>query len=270
VGAFINGQHDPQGGGDVDSHGSHVCGIIGAKPAAPGQFSGIAPGCGLLCARVFPDADSGADQGDIVLAIDELSRNRQADLINMSLGAKQASQIEHDGIIDALERGTLCVCAAGNSAGPPEWPGRFPESVAVSAVGLEGWGPPGTLASTRLPEDPAEFGNDHFYLANFSCFGDEIACTAPGVGILSTVPERFGLAAPYAAMDGTSMASPAACGALAVLLAGSSDYKQLPRDRTRAEMARRLLAGACRDLGLAARFQGRGMPGLYFGPPLLL
>jgi subtilisin family serine protease len=260
VGAFLGGQPDPQGGADVDSHGSHVCGIIGAKPTPPAQFSGTAPGCSLFCARVFPDADTGADQGDIVLALDELSRNRQADLINMSLGAKQASQIEHDAILDALERGTLCVCAAGNSAGTVEWPARFPESVAVSAIGLDGWGPPGTLASTRLPEEPEKFGHDHFYLANFSCFGDEISCSAPGVGILSTVPERFGLAAPYAAMDGTSMASPAACGAMAVILSGSAEYKQLPRDRTRAEMARRLLASACRDIGLAPRFQGRGMP----------
>jgi subtilisin len=260
AGAFINGQHDLQGGADVDSHGSHVCGTIGARPAAQGQFGGIAPGCSLFSARVFPDADTWADQGDIVLAIDELSGKRQVDLINMSLGAQQPSQIEHDAILDALERGTLCVCAAGNSAGPVEWPARFPEGVAVSALGVEGWGPPGTLAATRLPEEPGRFGNDHFYLANFSCSGAEVACAAPGVGIVSAVPERFGRTAPYAAMDGTSMASPIACGALAVILSASADYKRLPLDRTRAEMARRLLASACRDLGLATGFQGRGIP----------
>jgi subtilisin len=262
AGAFINGQHDPAGGADVDSHGSHVCGIIGARPSAQTLFGGIAPGCHLFAARVFPDPDTGADQGDIVLAIDELSRNRQVDLINLSLGAPRPSEIEHDAIIDALERGTLCICAAANSAGAVEWPARFLECVAVSAIGLEGWGPAGSLASIRLPEEPEKFGNEHFYLANFSCFGDEIACGAPGVGILSTVPERFGLTAPYASMDGTSMASPAACGALAAILAGSSEYKQLPRDRTRAEKARQMLAAACRDIGLAARFQGRGMPRL--------
>ncbi len=261
VGAFIGGQPIPDGGADVDSHGSHVCGIIGARPVSAGQYGGVAPGADLYCARVFASPDGGADQGDIVLAIDELSRNRGVDLINMSLGATAPSQIERDAIQDALERGTLCVCAAGNSNGPVEYPGRFPETVAVSALGLAGWGPPGSLASTRLPDDSARHGPDNLYLANFSCTGPEVACCAPGVGIISTVPSRFGLVAPYAAMDGTSMASPAACGLLATLLAAAAgSYTRLPRDRSRAETARRILANACRDLGMDANFQGRGLP----------
>jgi subtilisin len=260
VGSFIDGLHDVNGGADVDSHGSHVCGTIGARPDAQTQYGGVAPGCSLFSARVFPGPNSGATQADIVLAIDELSRQRQVDLINMSLGADAPSEIEHDAIIDALERGTLCVCAAGNSAGPVEWPARFPECVAVAALGLEGWGPPGSLTATRLPENPEQFGNDNHYHANFSCFGDEIGCAAPGVGLVATVPARFGLAAPYGAMDGTSMASPAACGALAALLAGNAAYKQLPRDRTRGDMARQVLAQACRDLGLLPKYQGRGKP----------
>jgi subtilisin len=98
------------------------------------------------------------------------------------------------------------------------------------------------------------------FLANFSCFGPEIDCCAPGVGIISTVPERFGLTMPYAAMDGTSMASPAACGALAAILAKSIDYPGLPRDVSRAERARALLKANCRDVAMEARYQGRGIP----------
>ncbi len=260
IGAFIDGQKvPPPNGADVDSHGSHVCGIIGARPTHQDQFAGIAPGAEVISARVFPP-DMGANQGDIANAIDELSIVHQVDLINMSLGTPQPSQIVHDAIIDALERGTLCVCAAANSAGPVKWPAAFPETVAVSALGVLGWGPAGTLAAGSVPGDPTKFGDENLYLANFSCFGPEITCGGPGVGIISTVPERFDLTAPYASMGGTSMASPAACGALAVLLSQSPDYGALSRDKARAEKARTILRTNSRDIGLEVEFQGHGVP----------
>ena len=213
----------------------------------------------LVSARVFP-AGRGANQGDIALAIDHLSRHWRADLINLSLGAPVGSELEHDAILDALERGTLCVCAAGNSNGAVEYPAAFDEVIAVSALGLEGWGPDGSLTSTRYPTQADRYGLGQLYLANFSCFGPEIDCCAPGVGILATVPERFGLRAPIGAMDGTSMASPAACATLAAILSNDTDYRSLPRDLTRAERARSLLRQGCVDVGLAAHYQGRGMP----------
>jgi subtilisin len=236
-----------------------VCGIIGARPVSPGHYGGIAPGVDLYVARVFPP-DGGANQGDIVLAIDALSRTHQVDLINMSLGAEQGSQIERDAIQDALERGTLCICAAGNSSGAVGYPAAFSETVAISALGLLGWAPEGTSSAGRLPEEPEKFGDEGLFLANFSCFGPEISATAPGVGYISTVPARHGLSAPYAAMDGTSMASPAACGALAALLSQDTDYQTMPRDQTRAEMARTILRRRCRDIGLEPDYQGRGVP----------
>jgi subtilisin family serine protease len=259
IGAFIGGEvMGPEGAGDVDSHGSHVCGIIGARPASTGGYAGIAPGADLLSARVFPPGE-GANQADIVNAIEALSRDHRVDLINMSLGAPVASEIEQDGIIDALERGTLCICAAANSNGPVEYPAAFPECVAVSALGLLGWGPPESVAASRVPTQADRFAQDNLYLANFSCFGPEIDGAAPGVGIISTVPERYGLTAPYAAFDGTSMASPVACGTLAAVLAESDAYLKTSRDQTRAALARQLLHDHCRDIGLAVIYQGRGV-----------
>jgi subtilisin family serine protease len=259
AGSFIDGSHDPQGGADVDSHGSHVTGTIGARPVNPTERGGIAPGATLMVARVFAGPDTGASQADIANAIDELSRARGADLINMSLGANQPSAIELDAIQDALQRGTLCVCAAGNDGGAVSWPAAFDESVAVSAIGLKNAAPPGTISAGRLPTSPSKFGAQNLYLANFSNFGPQIDCAAPGVGIIATVPERFGLTRPYAAMDGTSMASPVACGALAALLAGSASYGALTGS-ARAEEARAILRANCQSIGLAASFQGRGMP----------
>jgi subtilisin family serine protease len=259
AGAFINGAHNPSGGADVDSHGSHVCGTIGARPVNGNQRAGIAPAATLMCARVFPGPDAGASQADIANAIDDLSRTRGADLINMSLGASSPSTIEHDAIVDALQRGTLCVCAAGNDGGAVSWPARFDEAVAVSAIGLKNATPPGSISAGRVPTDTSKHGAQNLYLANFSNFGSTVDCCAPGVGIVATVPERFGLTQPYAAMDGTSMASPAACGALAALLARSPLYLSLTGS-ARAEEARSILRINSRSIGLAATFQGAGMP----------
>jgi subtilisin len=258
VGAFINGGHDPDGTADVDSHGSHVCGTIGARPVDAFERGGIAPGVSLFCARVFP-ANGGANQGDIVNAIDVLSRDHRVDLVNMSLGADQGSEIERDAIRDALQRGTLCVCAAGNSGGSVGFPAAFDESVAVSASGLADTAPPGTISASRVPTDPNRIGTANRFLASFSSFGPEVDCAAPGVGIIATVPERFGLARPYGVMDGTSMASPVACGTLAALLADSPSYQALTGS-ARAEEARRILGASCQSLGLSAVFQGKGVP----------
>ncbi len=263
VGAFIDGNYlsDPAEGRDVDSHGTHVCGTIGARPTSDLlRPPGIAPNADVFCARVFPDAEQGASQADIINAIDYLSGTCEVDLINLSLGSPRKSQLEQEAIVEALEGGTLTICAAANDAGPVNYPAAFKESVAVSALGQQGWGVPGSLASLRYPSEQSKYGREQLYLANFSCFGPEIDCAAPGVGIIATVPERFGLAAPYGVMDGTSMASPVTCGTLAAALSGSTEYLDLPRDSSRAAQARAILEGGCKDIGLDPKYQGRGVP----------
>jgi len=259
IGAFIDGGFDPSGGTDVDSHGTHVSGSIGARPQDSKSYGGIAPGATLYSARVFPKG-KGANQGDIANAIDELSKEVGVDLINMSLGAPQGSDIERDAIQDALERGTLCICAAGNSNGPVEFPAAFSETIAVSAIGLLGWGPEGSIPSNRLPQTSDRFGDNNLFHANFSCFGPLISAAGPGVGIIAPVPERFGQIAPYASMGGTSMASPLVCGALAVILSKSDEYLAMARNNSRALMAKFLLRQNAQSIGMANIFQGEGMP----------
>ena len=259
AGAFINGAHDPAGGADVDSHGTHVSGLIGARPVTATDRAGIAPGAALMVARVFPGPHAGASQADIANALDHLSRTLRCDLVNLSLGASRPSQIEQDAIQDAVERGTLCICAAGNESGAVNWPAAFPEVIAVSALGARDTAPSGSVSALNVPTDPAKHGTGGAFLASFSCFGSEIDTIAPGVATVSTVPERFGLSRPYAAMDGTSMASPVACGALAVLLARSTRYGTLT-GAARADEARLILRNHSVSVGLSASFQGRGIP----------
>ena len=262
IGTFIDGKVDSSRGSDSGSHGTHALGIIGARPVSAGDYAGVAPGAELYSARVLPP-DSGANQGDIAMAIDELSKTHRVDLINMSLVADQPSEIVLDAVQDALERGTLCLCPAGNNSGEINYPAAFSETVAVSALGLLGWPPMGTLAARRLPVQPDKKGDEGLYLADFCCYGSAISCAAPGIGYISTAPARHGLTAPNASMDGTTTASPAACGALAVLLSQDDDYQQMPREKTRGEMARSILHRSCRDIGLAADYQGHGIPDAF-------
>jgi subtilisin family serine protease len=260
-GAYIGGlrQYGAVEAAHVESHGSHVAGIVGARPVNSGDYAGIAPGAELYAMRVFRKGEE-ATQEDIAGAIDVLSQERGCDLLNLSLGSTERSVILEDVIQDAFEQGTLCVCAAGNDAGPVNHPAAYPNCVAVSAIGLSGLAPSVSLSATRLPDRQEFYGEDDYYLANFSSFGAELACAAPGVGIISTVPDPSGQTAPYAVMDGSSMASPAACGTLAVILSKDSGYGRLPRDITRSQMARRLLLRNCRPIGLVSEYEGRGIP----------
>ncbi len=261
VGAFVGGNALPPGmAADVSEHGSHVCGTIGARTSGTGHYAGIAPGCEVLVARVFATSDSGASSADIANAIDALSQQHRADIINLSLGTETPSQVVQLAIQEAADRGTLCICAAGNNGGAVLYPAAFPDAIAVAALGLSGWAPPGSLSAARLPSSSTLFGLRDIYAANFTSHGASVDCAAPGVGILATVPNRHGAAPLYGAMDGSSMASPVVSGALAVRLSRDAVYRALPRDARRTEMARRSLTDALRTVGLPSEYEGRGMP----------
>lgn len=263
VGAYVDGTALPASQAtDVAEHGTHTTGIIGARPTAASDYAGMAPGCELFHARVFKSEKrgDGPTQADIVNAVDALSRDKGCDLINMSLGGGPPSEAEEDAIRDAAQRGTLCICSAGNDGGPINYPGAYPECAAVSAMGLLGWAPAGTFSASNRPKDGSKMGQDNFFLALFSSFGATLACAAPGVGIVSTVPTRPGFNRPYMEMDGTSMASPAACGALAVMLSKDAAYKTLPRDLSRSKRASLVLSQHCKAFGLPVKFEGRGLP----------
>jgi subtilisin family serine protease len=263
VGAFIDGKVlPPEQAKDVAEHGTHTSGIVGARPTKASDYAGMAAGCELFHARVFKGEgpNDGPTQADIINAIDSLSRDHQCDLINMSLGGGPKSMAEEDAIRDAAERGTLCVCSAGNDNGPIEFPGAYPECAAVSAIGKVGWAPAGTFSANNRPHEAAKMGQDNLFLASFSCFGPTLACAAPGVGIVSTVPDRSGFTGAYMEMDGTSMASPAACGTLAVILSQDATYKAMARDASRSKRAALVLAQHCKPFGLSVTFEGRGLP----------
>ena len=269
AGVFTNGQSlPPDQATDVAEHGTHTTGLIGARPTKPGDFIGMAPGCALFHVRVFASEEEGPSQAELINAIDTLSRDHQCDLINMSLGGGPPSPAEQDCIRDALERGTLCICSAGNDGKAVNYPAAYPECVSVSALGQVGWAPAGTFSAGNRPRTPDRMGKDNLFLATFSSNGEGLDAAGPGVGIVSTVPDHAGATDLYMEMDGTSMASPAVCATLAAILSKDPHFAAHPRDRSRSQAARQLLEANCVSLGLSRAFQGLGMPvlGAYNAP----
>jgi len=262
IGAFLDGSFLPgvTQGRDVQTHGTHVSGIIGARPPAGSQeFCGVAPASDVYVGRVFTET-GGGNQGDVANAIDALSAHYAADIINMSLTGAPSS-IEHDAVILAFQKGTVCVCAAGNQNGSPVgYPAAYPESIAVSALGLMNTAPSDTMPALNQPSQADKYGYGGIFLASFSNVGPRVFCAAPGNGIISTIPANKHDPAPYADMSGTSMSSPLVAGILADLLARDAQYGIMERNAARAAYAKTLLARHALSIFLSRIYQGQGMP----------
>ena len=212
---FCNNDSDPM---DDYGHGTHVAGII----AADGGIKGVAPGASLLAYKAL-GADGLGWMSKIILSIEAAmdpngdgSTSDHANVISMSIGG----QGEPDdpiclAIKSAVAAGVVVVVAAGNSGplmGTIMSPGMSPDAITVGAV--DGTG---LLASSssRGPTTDLQMKPE---------------ISAPGVGVLSTVPYGsavFSSTTGYMRMSGTSMATPHVSGAVALLLQAHPDWSPL-------------------------------------------
>jgi subtilisin family serine protease len=197
-----------EGGDDDHYHGTHVAGTIGAFDNDIGVV-GVAPGARLWAVKVLNSRGSGYSSW-IVAGIDWVAaRADTIEVANMSLGGSGFNQAEYDAIQGAVNAGVAFAVAAGNEDDDANnySPGGFDNVLSVSAL-ADFDGSPGGLGSPtcRIDQDDT--------LADFSNWGPEIDIAAPGVCILSTYPLEQG---EYGTISGTSMASPHAAGALALL-----------------------------------------------------
>jgi len=136
---FADKDSDPM---DVQGHGTHVAGIA----AADGKVQGVAPKAKLYAYKVFSDQGGGADDGDIIAALDRSVQNA-CTVVNLSLGTSggTADTPENESINNAVKAGVVVVAATGNS-GPrsPEtnWPlGSPATALNVIAVAASNDGP---------------------------------------------------------------------------------------------------------------------------------
>lgn len=196
------------GGDDDHYHGTHVAGTIGAIDNGVGVV-GVAPGARIWAVKVLDSGGSGSE-AMVVAGIDWVAAN--ADIIevaNMSLGGSGFSQAEYDAIEGAVDAGVAFAVAAGNSGADANnySPAAFDNVLTVSALAdFDGTAGGGAAATCRSDQDDT--------LADFSNWGSAVDIAAPGVCIRSTYPIEQG---GYGTISGTSMASPHAAGALALL-----------------------------------------------------
>lgn len=216
---FVDNDTDPYPDSlSEENHGTHVVGIASATTNNETGIAGMS-NSRLLSARAFSEAGSGSTS-DIADAI-QWSADQDADLLNLSFGGGGYTQTLKSAVSYALNNGALPIAAAGNDSSEVGYPASYDECIAVSAV------------------DETE------QLARFSNYGPEIDVTAPGVEVLSTVPDNS-----YGNLSGTSMSCPAATGVAGLGLAVDSDLS--------AEGLRTRLQETAVDIGLSDTEQGAG------------
>lgn len=258
LGTFVDGKKGLAGIEDEGEHGSHVCGIIGARVTLASEYAGLASAADLFTARV-PMVNALINQADIANAIDAMV-DRDVHLINLSLGAETQSRALNDSIENAWLHGTLCFAAAGNTGDQILWPARHERVIAVTALGLPGPCPRGTLGARLLEKssDPDRlFG---MVFPGFSARGPNAYCCCPGVGIISTIRSDGYAVGAWGDLSGTSMASPLALSLLALVLARDGDVLRRKGDEYRGARIRELLELHCIPLDLDVDMQGNGLP----------
>lgn len=250
----VAGENPTEFGCNGDPHGTHVAGLVGAH----GPMTGNAPGVALRSYRVFGSGGAGATSFAIIKGI-EAAVADGCDVINLSLGVEGDDPPLHVAIRHARDRGVLVVAAGNNNyGGPVGSPACYAETIGVSAVGRLSCIPVGAQPMAHVT---ATRGSDEdCFFADFSCVGSELKLSAPGVGVISTVPGGYGQ------MSGTSMASPLLAGQAARLLASTPHILHAARDRARSDALEAALLDAAETLGLVANQQGRGLPNRNVNP----
>lgn len=173
---------------DDNGHGTHVAGIVAANRNGIGVV-GVAHKSQLYIAKAF-NKDGQANTKDIINALQWLL-SKKVNVINMSFNTSEYVSDYNYLIKKAYSAGTLCVCSAGNEGHKSdtiEYPAKFPETVAVTAVDI------------------------NKKVTDFSSGGPRADMAAPGKDILSTYPNNK-----YITLSGTSMAAPLITGSVALL-----------------------------------------------------
>jgi thermitase len=190
---FVDNDDDPI---DDNGHGTHCAGIIGAIGNNSAGIAGVSWNCTVMAIKSISSGGGGyeTDLADgIIYAADN-----GADIISMSWGGYGDSQLIHDAIDYAYSKGAVLVSAAGNSnTNTKSYPAGYDNVIAVAAT------------------------DENDEKAYFSNWGSWVDIAAPGVNILSTIPDDT-----YDWYSGTSMACPYVAGVAALLLSKNSSLSQ--------------------------------------------
>lgn len=186
---------------DDNGHGTHVAGIIGARPNGVGLV-GIAFDADLYAVKVL-DTQGIGNISNIIKGIEWATANNM-DIINLSLYIGNYADFPalHNAIKEAHKAGIVIVGITGNSGlenreDTGTFPGNYPEVIATAAADYD-------------------YITDAAPLSSYG-YGTDIA--APGIYVLSTWLDDM-----YTYESGTSMAAPHVTGVMALLKGRHPDY----------------------------------------------
>src|SRR5262249_29821893 len=169
----------------VAGHGTFVAGLIAL----------VAPDCRIMPIKAF--TPQGYSSVFLIAASIKFATDHGANIINLSCGSTEDSQLLRDAISYARAQGVLIFAAAGNEgvSNHPEYPATLIDDVVgVGAV------------------------DDQGVRASFSNYGSGVDLVAPGVKIISAYPEGN-----YALWNGTSFSTPLVAASAALVLAMDAD-----------------------------------------------
>ena len=188
LGKGINVIDSYVGPNDDNGHGTHIAGTIGAMDNRLGVV-GVAPKAYIYPVKVLNYQGNGTLSS--ILAGLQWCIDNQIQVVNMSLGTSEDSEVFLKAIKSVYNAGIAMVAASGNDGlnGEIDYPAAYRETIAVGAI---------TVNNT---------------LAWYSNSGNRINLVAPGDRVLSTLGERS-----YGRLSGTSMATAHVTGVIALML----------------------------------------------------
>ena len=239
---------------DLYGHGTHVAGIIGGNGSlSGGEYSGVAPGVNLIDLRAL-DANGAGTDSTVIAAIQQaiaLQNVYNIRVINLSLGRGIPLSYTLDPLCQAVEAawksGIVVVVAAGNYGrlslngsngyGTVTAPGNDPFVLTVGATKSNG----STYASAETIASYSSKGPttyDHVVKPDILAPGNAIvSLAAPGATLEATYPgdviNGSDGNSDYFRLSGTSMATPAVAGAVALLL---QEQSALTPDQVKARL----------------------------------
>ena len=193
---------NPDVKGEDAFHGTFVAGLIGATRANGLGIDGIADHVEIMALRAIPNGDE--YDKDVALAI-RYAVDNGAHLINMSFGKMYSPQkhLVDDALKYAEEKGVLIVNAAGNDHTNVDKDYHYP----IDRIAE------GDTVNNMLTVGASSMSTKKDITGSFSNYGKKnVDLFAPGVEMVSLAPDNL-----YDKGDGTSFASPVACGVAALI-----------------------------------------------------
>ncbi|MGW2282816.1 type VII secretion-associated serine protease mycosin [Streptomyces sp. NPDC001770] len=225
-----NGEPVPRGkeNGTTDTvgHGTRVAGIIAAREAEDTGFVGLAPDATIIPIQQN-DAEGHGTAKTLAAAIDYAVDTAHADVINISQDTANAVEPEaalRQAVDHALAAEVVVVASAGNDGLDATDKKTYPASY------------PGVLAVAS-----SDRNNER---AGFSQTGDWVGVAAPGVDMVSTVPDGG-----HCADNGTSFSAPYVAGVAALIKARHPEWEQEEIVAQIEQTAERSVAGRDRLVG---------------------